>query len=270
MKKNWLLFPALMLIACNCFTQKNNGALVFSIGPSLPIGDYSSTDIMNSSAGLAKAGEIVSFSFYSKRKKQFGFTAAIQAQRNPLNTKELENDFSQAQFGQSFVFASNGSTPPPPPSYTKYPNWKFDKHAWFTASLLVGCYAEFVSHNPSLSFITKLMIGGVYASSPKVNGSSITDTATARYQQNSRSGFGFTYLLSGGIKCHLSKKLSLFGDLEYAATNDIKFKDLKTSFFSTHGSPGSPNYSSAYATRTTDGEQIIANINLRIGIGLHL
>ena len=114
------------------------------------------------------------------------------------------------------------------------------------------------------------MIGGVYASSPKVNGSSVTDTATARYQQNSRSGFGFTYLLSGGIKCHLSKKLSLFGDLEYAATNDIKFKNLKTIFFTTHGTPGYPDYSMAQTTRTTDGKQTIANINLHIGIGLKL
>jgi hypothetical protein len=225
---------------------------------------------MNNSAGLAKAGETVSISFYSKRKKQFGFTVAMQAQRNPLNTRALENGLSQAKFRQFVVFASDGNTAPPPPSYTTYPNWKFDKHAWFAASLLAGYYAEFAFHNSSLSFIFKGMIGGLYASSPKVNGKSITDTATASYKQDSKSGIGFTSLVSGGIKYQLSKKLSLYGELEYEGTNDIKFKKIKAVLFTTHGSPGSPNYSVSQAIVTANGKQKITNINFRIGIGLRL
>jgi hypothetical protein len=271
MQKNWLLPSTLILIAFNCFAQnKNNGTIVFSIGPSFPVGKYASKDIMSNSAGLAKTGETASLSFYSKRKKQFGFTVAMQAQRNPLNTKALENGFSQAKFSQFVVFASNGTMPPPPSSYTTYPNWKFDKHAWLAASLLAGCYAEFASHNSSLSFILKGMIGGLYVSSPKLNGKSITDTATASFEQNSKSGIGFTCLLGSGIKYQLSKKLSLYSDLEYAGTNDIKFKKIHGVFFTTHGSPGSPNYSVSQATITADRRQKITNINFRIGMGLRL
>src|SRR5260221_6904555 len=149
MKKNWLLSSALILLAFNCFAQnKNNGTIVFSVGPSFPVGNYGSKDIMNNSAGLAKPGEKASLSFYSKRKKQFGFTVAIQAQRNPLNTKALENGFSKAQFSRSVFFSSNGTTEPTP-SFTTYPNWKFDKHAWLAASLLAGCYTEFAFRNSS-------------------------------------------------------------------------------------------------------------------------
>src|SRR5260221_7001671 len=270
MKKNYLLTFALILIAFNCFAQnKNNGTFVFSVGPSFPVGNYSIKDITNNSAGLAKPGETASLSFYSQRKKQFGFIVAIQAQRNPLNTKALENGFSKAQFSRSVFFSSNGTTAPPP-SYTTYPNWKFDKHAWLAASLLAGCYAEFASRNSSLSFIFKGMIGGVYASSPKVNGKSITDTATAYYEQNSKSGIGISYLMGGGIKYQLSKKLSLHGELEYAESNDIKFKKIKTVLFTSHSSPGSPNYSVAQSIVTANGTQKITSINFRIGIGLRL
>jgi hypothetical protein len=188
-----------------------------------------------------------------------------------LNTKALENGFSQAKFSQFVFFSSDGTIPPPPPSsYTTYPNWKFDKHAWLAASLLAGCYAEFASHSSSLSFIFKGMIGGVYASSPKLSGKSITDTATASYEQTSKSGIGFTYLVSGGIKYQLSKKLSLYSDLEYAGTNNIKFKKIKTSFLATHASSYSPSYSVVQSIVTADGKQKISNINFRIGIGLQL
>lgn len=272
MQKNWLLSFALILVAFNCFAQNNNGIIVFSVGPSFPVGKYGSKNSMNNSAGLAKPGETASISYYSKKKKQFGYIVALQAQRNPLNTNELETTFSQAKFERFTIFTLSGNNPqPPPPSYTMYPNWKFDKHVWAAGSLLAGCYAEFASHNSSLSFISKAMIGAVYASSPKLNGKSITDTATAHFEQNSRSGIGFIYLLSSGLKYHISKKLSLYSHLEYAETNSIKFKKIKTVLFTTHGSPNDQaNFSTSQSSVTMDGKQKIASINFSIGIGLRL
>ena len=264
-----------LLLALNCFGQNNNEMIVFSAGPSFPLGSFGSRNIGNSPSpfarpitGFAKPGESAAISYYSKRKGQFGFTMAVQADRNPLNTKKLEKAFSQAKFYQG-IGVGPSLPPPPPTSYKTYPNWKFDKHAWLTASLLAGGYGEFATHHSSLSFITNAMMGFILASSPKLNGNSITDTVTARYEQSSKKGIGFTWLLGGGIKYSASKKVWIYGQLEYTGSSTIKFKKIRTTVTTTHSSSGVVDGISQSVT-TADGKQAINAIHFRIGIGMRL
>src|SRR5215212_8952106 len=91
MQKRKCWFALLLLVGLNCFGQNNHETIVFSAGPSFPLGSFGSSNNASIFAspltGFANPGESVAISYYSKRKGQFGFTAAAQADRNPLNIK---------------------------------------------------------------------------------------------------------------------------------------------------------------------------------------
>jgi len=135
--------------------------------------------------------------------------------------------------------------------------------------LLAGGYGEF-SSGDNFSFTVKAMVGVIYASSPAISGSSITDTAQAYFKQSKGSGFGMSYLSAAGIKFNLSKKITLLTSLEYLGTSEIRLKDLKTTITTFKGTPGSPEYTAAQSIRTVDGKQSIGTVNIVFGIGINL
>lgn len=256
----------------NCYSQafKNKNYVGFSIGPSIPIGNYGSKDMKNNLAGFAKIGLSVNLSYGHKLGKHVGISAMLLGQLNPLNKKALENEFSQAKISNGVWFSSSTTDPPPsPPSYTIYPNWKFDKDSWKMGSFLLGADGEFPSHSRNLFLMAKAMMGVIYVSSPEISGSSTTDTATANVKQSSVSAFGISYLLRGGIKYMVNRKISILFSVDHFSTNNIKFKDIKATFNSVKYVDGYPS-STTQSSTTADGKQKINAINVNVGIQLKI
>jgi len=275
MKRRWIGLGFFFLLYLSGYSQVDNdkGFISVALGPSFPLGDYASKDLENVYAGYAGIGEFVNISYSRLIGKYFGFSAALHGQRNPLNTRELEKDFSTLKINTGGIWA--GPTPFPPPTlpftYTVYPDWKFEKDAWLSGSLLLGGYGQFpFQKRNNISFIEKAMLGVIYVSSPGLNGSSITDTATAHVEQKGSTGFGMAWSLYGGLKFDKGKILFLSASLECSGSNKIKFKDIKSTITTTKGSPGSPGYSAQQTTVTVDGKQNINSLNFYIGIGLRL
>ncbi len=268
------IIPALLLSHIS-YAQQNSsgGVLSFSIGPSLPTGGFANDDAMARSAGFAKMGGNVHFSYSKLLGNKFGFTARLFGQINPLNTSSLEGSFSSAKIGAAGYFWSGSTTSPPPAvSGTVYPNWQFEKGSWKMAGLLVGTFAELpVGKGGKISFIPRMMFGAAMVAMPALNGSSITDTARATVYQDKGTSFGVCYTISGGLKYKLSKNIYLVAESEYFATSEIKWDETKSVVTTVKRSPDNPFfYNFSQSTVVGTAVQKISTVNLSVGIGLNL
>jgi hypothetical protein len=278
MKKEILLSIILFSLVFNSFSQKkSDDNILFSIGPSIPVGNFSSHNFQNNNAGFAKAGEQLNFSYEHKINKIFGLAASLHAQRNPVDISAMVSYFSSTKSSQSFFYASSANTTPPPPqnvSFAPFPNWKFTKASWFHSSFLLGFTVELPLSkiNDKLTFTTKLMGGIAYAYSPKLNGSSDTDTSHAKIAQSGAYAFGFSYLYHAGLKYKITKKAFLQFGIDYFGTSNIIFKNVQETFNAISIS-GSGLNASAYSSKsviTSNAYQTIATFNCNIGIGMRL
>jgi hypothetical protein len=274
MKKILLLFSLTTFQINFIFAQriKDKGSISVSVGPALPVGKFSAKDITDNLAGFAKIGQSVSVSYSKLLSKNWGIAIDLRGQRNPLNTTALKNSLSTTKIYQGILSGSIfPNIPPPQASYTFYPNWQFEKKAWLYGALLLGPTGQFViDQSKKITLTTKAMLGAVYAKSPVLKGSSITDTATASIEQSKSSAFGFAYSFSGGVNYSLNKKVFLSAALTYAGTNQITFKEVTTTVTATKGSFASPGFSVSQSIITADGKQPISSINLLLGVGIKL
>jgi hypothetical protein len=274
MKKILLLFSLIAFQITFVFSQakKDRGSISISVGPALPVGKFSAKDINDNLAGFAKMGESVSISYSKLLSKNWGIAIDLRGLRNPLNTMALQNSLSTTKIYQGILSGSIfQNIPPPQVSYPIYPNWQFEKQAWLYGALLLGPTGQFIiDQSKKITLTTKAMLGAVYAKSPVLKGSSITDTATARIEQSKSSAFGFMYSFSGGVNYSLNKKVFLSAALTYAGTNQITFKEVTTTVTTTKGSFASPGFSVSQSLITADGKQPISSINLLLGIGINL
>jgi hypothetical protein len=268
MLKQSFLLAAMLLMLTDANAQF--GSLGLSIGPSFPVGSFGDDEVNNSSSGLAKTGLLLEIGYTHPVSKYFSLAMMLHGQLNGLNTEALENTFSKTRINNT-PFLFDGTTPPPPPTGTIYPNWKFSKSYWRTGSLLLGGQVQLPLGSRGLYFIGKAMAGPTYVSSPKIEGSSITDTATAHVSQTSEHAVGLGYLIGGGVQYGVSKKLFITGRLDFFGTNKITFEDVTASVTTTKGNPSNPlGYTITQMQMTADAKQTISTVNLSVGIGLRL
>ncbi|CAN5417047.1 hypothetical protein BH10BAC3_BH10BAC3_19060 [soil metagenome] len=270
----------ILLLIFYCLTQisfafsqatKERDNICISIGIANPIGGFSSTELPDSKSGFAKIGESVSLCYSKPVTREWSFVAHLHAQRNPLNTSAFEKDLSQAKIYQGFYFFSDPNNPPPQTSYKIYPDWKFEKKSWLCSALLLGGQRQFNAGKPDgIHLFGRVMIGAVYANSPKISGSSFTDVATAHIEQSKSSAFGFAYSIGGGVNYNFTKTMFLTSSLTYFGTNQLTFKDVKATLTTTEGSFGSPEYSVQQSAMTGNAKQIISAVNISVGIGIKL
>jgi len=271
-KKLVFLIPALLLLSfcCNAQVKKDNGQLNFSIGPSFPVGHYASKDIQSDKAGIATTGGVASFFYTLLFKKKIGIVVSLLGQINPLDKRSIEKSFDQLKMNSSAFVWGTGEPTMPPSNGTTYPNWKFKNASWKLATLLAGGYGEFKTGSPHIAVTSKAMLGLVYVSSPKIDGSSMTDTTNVHVTQSSESAIGFGYSLSGGIKIKLNNKIDFISGLEYFGTNNITFKNVVASVTGVKN-PSNPATMTAWqSTVTANGKQTISSVNLLVGLSLQL
>lgn len=253
--------------------MKDNGQLSFSVGPSFPVGQFASKDILSDKAGIASTGGAVSFSYTRLFKGRIGMSVSLTGQINPLDKHSMERSFDQLKMSSPMVVWGTGTGEPtmPPPNGTTYPNWKFKNSSWKMVAFLAGGYGEFKTNSSKIAIISKARIGLVYASSPKIDGSSVTDSTNVHVTQSGKSAFGFGYSLDGGVKIKLSNKIYFHTTLEYFGTNNITFKNVVASVTGVKMSSGQqPNYTTWQSTRIVNGKQTISTLNFLIGVGLQL
>jgi hypothetical protein len=223
----------------------------------LPTGSCGNSSFDNeNNAGFAKLGETLNFSFEHKINNSFSVSAMLYGQRNALNTKAFETQFSNAIFYYDY-----GSI--------MLPNWKFKKVHWLSAGFLIGGINEFSlsKKKNNLSINIKAMIGAAYSVSPKLNGSSITDTTTATQTMTSKSAIGLSYLFGAGLKYNILPKHYLLFDVQYSAINELKFKNV-TQTFTTAINAGTFNPYFSGNSFTSDATQSITALNMNVGIGM--
>jgi hypothetical protein len=270
MARKYSLAVILTLSMVTSYSQLKKGKQLvdFSFGPSFPVGAYAGTDLPSNSSGFATTGQFVKISYANLQGKQIGISAAIHAQRNPINTASIEESFSKVKIAQGPYFFSAPNQPPAQGPYAVYPDWRSEKSSWLFASLLVGGFGEFRrGQTGKAAFTTRMLVGVVYAASPRLSGTSTTDTASAMIEQSRGSAFGLAYSLAGGIRVYVARKVYLLTGLEYFGSSKLVFKDIKSKVGARKDLPGLPvQIQQAFTTK--DVKQRIASVNLNLGIGM--
>ena len=275
MKRRLLfLIPAFLALGSFIYSQpvKNKDQLSFSIGSSFPVGQYANKNINSNKAGIASVGGAVNFSYTHMSKKKISIVASLIGQINPLRRYSMEESFSERKFVWPILVVWSGSGPPPfpPQSSVTYSNWKFKNSTWKLGTLLLGGYKEFKTRSPNIAFTSKLQAGLVFVSSPEVDGSSITDTTNIHVTQTNASAFGFSYLVSGGLKIKLNAKINFLTSVEYFGTNNITFKNIVASLLAIKSTSNPANNTAFQNTTTANAKQRITSVNLFAGFGLRL
>ena len=271
MKGQIFLFSICLALLQNSYSQpnKDKNLITLSIGPSLPVGSFASTDPSNNLAGYAKVGEALNISIVHKLNKNIGLVAMLYGQRNGLSTNLLAR-----QFGETGIyFENNGSGP------NYYHNWVIDKKSWYLESFLLGITDEFfIKRDSKFSFAVKALIGVANVQLPKLNASSKTDTSFATITQNSASAIGLSYLASVGLNYKLTKRLCLIFSLDYFGVVQVNFKNVTETITATNGGlvvagiyafSNSAKFPQLIAS-TSSNKQPIGSLNANFGIGIKL
>lgn len=249
--------------------SKASAALV--IGPTFPTGHFADNNLYDESSGFAKTGGMVSLEYAKPFSKHWSLLISVSGQRNPINTGAFESSFSKAKIYQGAYLGADPSSPPPQNNYQIYPNWKFDKKSWLYGTLQVGIKGQFPVSKLNKTWLTTEVVAGIlFAKSPQLKGSSITDTASAIITQDKSTGIGMGYSIGGGVKHYLNNTIFFIATLKYSGSNKVTFKDVRSTLTTTKGTYGSLDYSMAQSINTANGQQTFNSINLLFGIGIVL
>jgi hypothetical protein len=273
MKKMFVAALLLFLFTSEIFSQKSqakNSYLTLSAGPSFPIGDFASKDLLSDKSGFAAVGQSLNISYTKISLNKIGFSIELRGQRNPVDVKAMEESLNKSVFATGF-WASNGGMPPPQIPGTTFSNWNVKKNSWYAGSAMGGICAEVpLGSSKKTTFNAKLLVGGVFVKSPGIEANSNTDTTTAHLEQNSEYAFGFISTVGAGFHFNINKKLFFLAEANYTGTNKLSFDNIESKFRSTKGESGTPDYSVSVAQTTADGRQVLTVVNVNVGIGLRL
>lgn len=264
----------LLLASAGAFAQQHPPAwFSVSAGPSLPAGDFGKSDLNDNGSGYANTGLHAAIGYQRRSGKTFGYGVRLFGQLNPLDTRGMAESFSKARFVSYAAFFTNqvGTIPPTPTNTVVYPNWQFSKGSWKMLSLQGGLTAEWpVGNEKKIFFAPALYTGVVYAGLPAIEGSSITDTATARMSQTSGSTFGINSTVEGNLRFVLTDKMSLQAGIAFLQTTRLNFNDIQVRSTTTKGSPGGPVYSMSQSLVTGRVTQQMSSLNISVGLLLRM
>lgn len=190
---------SVLTFSLNAQTEQK-GFISVALGPSIPIGDFASTDINKEEAGFANAGAIFDLTFGYKLNKQYGFMAMLRGQANPFDTEALETALEN----------DNPSV-----------NWNVTGDSWGIGGFLLGGFRSVpVDENGKTNFQLRALIGFLNSSSP---GYSFTASSSggvvASGRQFSASATAFSYLLGVGFTHKIASNFNVLVNLDYMGAN---------------------------------------------------
>jgi hypothetical protein len=192
------LFPIIFLfLAPPVFgqTESKHHIAVFS-GLSLPIGSFAASQIRTGKVGYADPGGILAIAWMPKINRQWRARIAVQYQAQLLADGKAEKAFNHLALDNRAFVSPGISQPIELPPGQVYPNWVFNNSFWSIWHLRGGVQREIqLSSRNKMMMQLHAIAGAVIATSPKMKGKSITDTARAFFFQEYNTSMGFSYQL---------------------------------------------------------------------------
>ncbi len=263
----WVIVLTSLFLHSYSQQEKNTAAISFSIGPSLPVGKYSSTNISDIKAGFASIGPALDISYSKLTSAHWGYTIRLMTELNPLNIGAMKSSLRQLRFYGLYA----GPYPPTYDSYYSFNDWSVKKNTWLAATAMGGIQGRFpLSKSSKANFTTALLIGMLYAKSPNTSANATTDTTSIVMTQNSKSAIGGAYALQAGMEWPLKKNTRFLLKLEYLGSVGLSFKQVTGNSTITKGRYGTPDYTVQYSRFTMDMPQTISNLNLYFGFSFDL
>ena len=222
--KNFLTLMVILLL--NTFTSfsQDKGYIALSLGPSFPLGEFASKDMDNESAGFAKPGG-----------KNVGVSALLRGQANKTDAQAMANEIAgKIPFDM---------------------NVRVESETWSVGALMVGGYGSFPV-DKKISIESRLMIGFLSATLPKVTFDLSTTEEAAWVKRSSSKGTSFAYLIGAGIKYDAGKRVCVLANLDYLGANP-EYVDVEST--SSFGDYSKDNFS-----------QTLGSFNIGFGVGYRL
>ena len=206
MKK--LLLSALLL-SCSFTILAQSGAkkssLFIGLGPSIPIGDFSSKDAGDEKAGLAATGFYIDLGYQYQFSKIVGAIGMLKGKTHGIAKEALQYSLPDGSGGSMSVSTTS----------------------WKMGSVLGGLTQTFaLSKNENFAIEFREAAGVQFTSSPELNVSyNIPGIGSSSGKQESQSATSFTYLLGLAFKCQLNSNLGLklYGDFN---NSNVNFKEF--------------------------------------------
>ena len=255
MKKPLLSFLVLSLIVLNGNAQ-TKGTFNFSLGPSIPLGEYASKSASDPNSGLANVGAVADLSYQHPfaGNTRFGWMATLRGRFNTVNKNALLTAFE--------------------PVYPDY-QWSVKSGHWTAAAALVGAYYQWPLTS-KLSLQANAEIGVAESWSPKETVTGQRDSAGRTLDLvvgnvNSVSATSFTALAGLGVRYKLKGHWSLIAQLDYNWLEPT-FKNVTTNVVMAQGFvvPGITLLSNASSleenSQTANYKQPMSCIDVRVGL----
>ena len=204
--KKLLLALVLLLCSSTIFAQStiHKSSVFIGLGPSIPTGDFSSTDVSNDKSGLATTGFYLDLGYQYLFTKNLGVLAFYKWKVNGISEDALDYSVPTGSGGSLAVSATS----------------------WKVSSTLIGLSQTFaLTKNKKLSIEFREVAGVQFTSSPELNVNySIPGIGSSSAKQESQSSISFAYQLGLGFKYQLNNKLQMrmFGDFN---NSNASFKE---------------------------------------------
>lgn len=206
-----------------------------TVGASIPLGNYASSDISNANSGFANTGALYNLVFaHPINNKNFGVTAMLHRQVNPVDVQDILGVVLN-RIPRSDIRVE--STP------------------WVIGSLLVGGYGSLpISKNITLD--TRAMIGYISAASPEINIEIENGMGQYWAKQSSVVSPSFAFLIGTSFRFDVAKNIFLLTNLDYLQSS-VEFSNIEVkSYFGDRAS--------------VTNIQNVQTINFSVGIGLKI
>ena len=202
------LFLTILLLSCAslAFSQstEKKSSIFIGLGPSIPVGDFSSKNASDDKDGLAATGFHVDLGYQYQFLKNVGAIAMINGRTCGVAKDALFYSLPDGSGGSASTSATT----------------------WRMASVLAGLTQTFaLSKDEAFSIEFREAAGIQFTSSPEVGVNfTIPGFGSASAELESQSATSFAYLLGLGFKYQLSSNLGLklYGDFN---NSNAKFKE---------------------------------------------
>jgi hypothetical protein len=211
------------------------GFIGVSLGSSIPLGDYSSKDADNETAGWANPGAVFDVSFgYKLGAGKVGLCALLRGQANYVDAQSYANALASQVAGV---------------------NWSVQGGYWGMGGFLFGGFGS-LQVSETVLFEPRVMLGFLNASNPEITISVSGPGGSYWIKQNSTSARSFAYLVGGGLRFNIGKRMSLLTNLDYMAAQP---EFINVQLLDSDGNLSSDSWS-----------QEIVTLNLSAGLAIRL
>lgn len=205
--KKLLIFILLLSSALTTFSQStyNKSSVFIGLGPSIPIGDFSSKSATDEKAGLAAVGFQLDLGYQYRFSKYLGAIAMFKGRIHGLAKETLI---------YSLPTGSGGSL-------------SVDATTWKTGAILAGLTQYIpLSKNGLFTLEFREAAGVQITASPEVDAKfSIPGVESVNANQPSESATSFAYVLGLGFRYQFNSRLGLkiYGDFN---NSNVRFEDV--------------------------------------------